>query len=181
MINYKTFTSFDSNDSELYSYLKWWSEKTFVEPKMLDKTVGDLFAKLLFAVIVFDENKIIGAAGLIPCLKKNTTKMYEGDRLVVELASNYVDLLYREHNIGTKFVNDRLSFCKKKNYFPVSVTSNTYIQKIFEHIGCDMKNYPQYEEIYQGVRICDCSKKQTIHRVVCPMANKAIWVFKEFI
>ena len=179
-VRFEYFTSFDSNDSNLENYLKWWSDKTFIETRMLNKTVEFFKENLLYAIFVFDNESLIGAAGLIPCPNRHKEKMYYGDRLVVELASNFVDPKYRNYHIGTNFVLKRLDFCRQKKLFPVSVTGNHLIQKIFKHEGILMKDIEKYHHIYKEVRICECKENEKPSCKICPLTDKAIWVFKGF-
>lgn len=182
MIRYEILTSFDTKDSKLRGHLKWWSNITFKEPRMLTKSVKFLRENLVYAIFAFnDENELIGSAGLIPCLNRHKEKMYYEDKLVVELASNFVDPDYRDQHIATKFVTERLSFCKENNLFPVSVTGNSQIQTIFYHVGLPMKDFHQYHHIYKEVRVCECTDNEKPSCKVCPLKEKAIWIFKDFI
>lgn len=179
-VRYETFTSFDSNNSKLMGHLKWWSDKTFIESKMLEKSVDFLSKNLLYAIFAFDKNILIGAAGLIPSLNRHKEKMYCGDKFVVELASNYVDPYYRGQHIATIFVIKRLSFCKEKNFFPVSVTGSSQIQKIFIHVALLMKDFKEYADIFKEVRVCECNDIEKLSCEICPVKEKAIWIFKGF-
>lgn len=182
MIRYEILTSFDTKDSKLRGHLKWWSNKTFKEQRMLTKSVKFFNDNLIYAIFAFDdEGEIVGAAGLIPCLNRHKEKMYFENKLVVELASNYVDPNYRDHHIATEFVIKRLSFCKENNLFPVSVTGNSQIKTIFSHVALQMKDFPQYHHIYKEVRVCDCTEDEKPSCKVCPLKEKAIWIFKDFI
>jgi hypothetical protein len=180
MIQYDYFTSFDKKNSKLKGYLKWWSNKTVKEPRMLPKTAKFLRNNLVYAVLAFKDGVLIGAAGLIPCLNRHGEKMFHDGKLVVELASNYVDSDFRDRHIGTFFVTERLSFCKKSNLFPVSVTGSSEIKTIFEHIAIPMKDVKEYHDIYKEVRVCECHENDKPSCKICPLKDKAIWVFKEF-
>jgi len=180
VVRYEIFTSFDLNNSKLMDHLKWWSDKTFKESKMLEKSVDFLSKNLLYAIFAFDKNILIGAAGLIPSLNRHKEKMYCGDKFVVELASNYVDPYYRNQHVATNFVTKRLSFCKEKNFFPVSVTGSSQIQKIFTHVALLMKDFKEYTDIFKEVRVCECNNIEKLSCEICPVKEKAIWIFKGF-
>lgn len=182
MIEFKIIDCFDSADSKLDEYLEWWSDKTYGEPKMLEKSVDFFKKNLLYAAFAFHDNVLVGACGLIPCL--GNSNLFLEDKHVVELASNYVDPLFRNRDIATKFVEMRLDYCKVRNYFPVSVTANAYIQKIFTQRGLIMTKHKEYDHIYQQVRYCHCSEKSKFSCRFCslnPLRNKAVWIFRDFI
>lgn len=166
-IRHQVFTNFKTNNSKLRGYLKWWSNQTKKHPKrMVFRSVEFFREHLLYAIFTFDGDKLVSAAGIIWCrdMQNGRGKMYYRDELVVELGSNFVDPAYEDNGIGTRNLEKRLVFCKKKTYFPVSVTSSDRIEHMFEHkrknsqvpIAIKMEKliakYPDLIPIFLGVR-----------------------------
>jgi GNAT superfamily N-acetyltransferase len=176
-IKYIVTSEFESAD--IKEYLKWWSDHTKIEQRMLDRSVAFFRKNLLFAVFAFHGEKLIGAAGVIPCLDRHGKKMQcIHDALVVELVSNFIDPDYRDRHIGRELVLQRLKFIKENNYFPVSVTGSIIMQKIFSDIAVTMDTFPKYNHIRKEVRVCECDNKPC---GICPLKDKAIWVFPRFL
>ncbi len=176
-IKYLEVTKF--SDPKVKNYLKWWSDHTKKEQRMLDRSTAFFKMNLLFAVFVFYDRRLIGAAGLIKCLDRHNKPMLcVKESLVVELISNFVDSDYRDQDIGTELVLCRLKFAQKQNYFPVSVTGSMIIQEIFSHVAEPMENFIEYNYIRREVRVCECDHKPC---GICPLKDKAIWVFPKYI
>ncbi len=177
MIRYESFTSFDLKNSKLRGYFKWWSNKTFKEPRMLNRTVKFFKENLIFAVFAFSDEVLIGAAGLIPCVNRHKEKMFQDEMLVVEFASNFVDSNFRDQHIGTELVNIRRSFCIERKLLAVIVTGSSEIKAILAHYAVPMKGIKKYSHIYNEVRICECTEEEKLNCKNCPLKDKAIWVF----
>lgn len=172
-ITYIEASDFTGNNFK--KYLKWWSAHTLKEQRMLDRSLTFFRKNLLFAVFVIDNNKIIGAAGIIKCLDRHKKEMFFKEKmLVVELISNFIEADYRDRDIGTQLVKKRVSFAYKHNYLPVSVTGSIIMQKIFSGMAVEIKYYPEYNHIAKEVRVCECHSKPCD---ICPLKDKAIWVF----
>jgi GNAT superfamily N-acetyltransferase len=178
-MRFKTFSNFRTQNSKLKGYLKWWARHTAKENRMLTRTPAYFRENLLFAVFIFENETLVAAAGLIPCLNRHKEHMYHKGKLVVELASNFVHPDYRDSRYGTFLVEKRLEYCKKNNYFPVSVTGSVQIQKIFSHLAIQMGKVKKLDKIRKEVRVCECTEKERPCKI-CPLADRAIWAFPTF-
>jgi len=146
---------------------------------LLPREVNFYLKHSLCIVFALSNNDLMGAASVISCLDNRTNeKMWIGSKLVVELGSNYVDPNYRGKGLAKEFVNTRLNFCKTKNHFAVSVTSNSTMKKIFDEIGgTQMDKYPEYVDLCSRIRTCNCPKNQKLHDLDCKMLDKEVWMF----
>lgn len=152
-------------------------ENTYLVPREVDFYLKNL----LCVVFAFDRENFVGAACVIRCLDNRTyEELWVGEsRLVVELGSNYVHPDYRGNNIGRDFMTMRLDYCKHKNYFPVSVTSNKIVQNYFEQLGgVPMKEYSEYKDLCSRIRTCNCPKGQSYHNQDCDLLDKEVYMFE---
>jgi hypothetical protein len=163
-------------DVKYRKYLRWWSEHTKKEQRMLDRSVHFFKKNLLFAVFAFHNNKIVAAAGIIKCLDRHGKEMFYGNQnMVVELISNFVEADYRDRDIGTKLAKKRIQFSHHHKYLPVSVTGNMIMKQIFASLASPIEKFPEYDHIRKEVRVCECEHKSSCE--ICPLKDKAIWVF----
>jgi hypothetical protein len=175
-LRHQVFTNFSTKNSKLRGYLKWWSNQTLKHPKrVVPRSVAFFRKNLIFAIFTFHDNQIVSAAGIIWCLhtQNGKEKMHFRGKIVVELGSNIVNGDYEDNGIGTNNTEKRLKFCKKRNYFPVSVTSSDPMKHIFDHklknsslsIAIEMEkilqDYPDLVPIFLGVR--EPEEKKTIY------------------
>lgn len=177
-----SFEEYRLDDLKLMYVLNLLSSATKEEENifLLPREVDFYLTNSLCLVYAFSNNDFVGAACVIRCLDNRTIEemFVEESRLVVELGSNYVLPRYRGKHIGKKFIIERLKYCESKNYFPVSVTSNSTIKKIFEKVGGVLMNkYPKYLDLCSRIRTCYCPKDQKIHNSDCKMLNKEVWMF----
>ncbi len=177
-ISYKTFTSFAKEDAELRSYLSWWAYQTTQERRMLDRTPEFFYENLVFAVFAFDEEELVGAAGLIYPLDKDGGKITWQNKIIIELGSNFVLPKYREMHIAKTFTLIRLDFVQGKDFFPISVTGNIAMQKVFEGIAKPVEDLGEELQSLKGlIRDCNCQENEKPLCKVCPLADKVVWVF----
>lgn len=185
-VNFVSFDEFSLNNQKFMYALEKLSEATKSDENIyLVKREVDFYLKNSLCIIfAFDRGDFVGAASVISCLDNRTgEKMWDDkSRLITELGSNYVTPEYRGNAVGKDFIMARLDYCKYKDFFPVSVTSNKVIQKYFEKVGgVLLKEYPQYKDLYPRIRTCNCPKGQLIHNKECSLLDKEVYGFKKFI
>ncbi len=170
----------DMSDREsvnrLKPYLLWWVERTNNEKHMLPTTEESLLNELQAAAIVLtDDGNIIGAAGLVDARGKEKSVIYHEGQKVVELGSNIIHPDFRNKGLGTALVKKRLELSKSKEWFPVSVSSNPIMHKIFEKINAiPMDDKPNLATLRHQLCLChtvtsDCN--------LCPLKQRGGWIF----
>ena len=164
-------------DRNLLQYLPWWVKNINQEKHMLSVTEESLRKELLIAVIAFSENReVIAIAGIVNGRNKEEKEMTFNDKKVVEIGSNFVTPSFRNQGIGSKLVSERLQICKEKNWFPVSITTNPAMIRIFSKLNArSMEDDQQYYCLRRELCIChhfssDCN--------VCPLQKNGGWVFE---
>lgn len=166
-------------DRRLEYYLPWWAEHTQKEKHMLSVTPESLKKELLVATIILSENdEIIGAAGIVGGRNKKNREIIHRDRKVVELGSNVVDLDFRGNGLGKELILKRIEICKINNWFPVSVTTNPLVHKIFESINAvPMDDLEEYVLLRKQLCLFGASCKEKICNS-CPLNKKGGWIFE---
>ena len=164
-------------DRRLSQYLSWWVKNINQEKHMLSVTEESLKKELLAAAIAFSENEeVIAISGIVNGRNKEEKEMIFDNKKVVEIGSNFVSPPFRNRGIGSKLVLERLQVCKEKNWFPVSITTNPVMLRIFHKLNAkSMESDPQYDCLRQELCIChhfssDCR--------VCPLQKNGGWVFE---
>lgn len=161
--------------------IPWWSKEIAKQKFLLKKTVEEIKATCIYAIISFYNDEPIAAAGVFsfkpPFKWENKT--------LVELGSCLVNDNYRNEGIASDYVEKRLNFVKRNNYFPFCVTA-------MENHAMDKANYHHVITIdeagseFQGLgeligRDCRCPKNVLRPCDHCPGENKAIKLYKSFI
>jgi hypothetical protein len=158
------------------NHLKWWALQTQSEVHMCTETVESLQKGLLAAIIALVHGEPVAAAGIFHARTKHHERiMFEGQP-VVELGSNFVTPLYRVHGLGKKLIEKRIEISLSHNWFPVSVTTNPVVQRIFEQMGMiPMDSDEMYG--YLQAHLCICLAESKSCRL-CPHVKKGGWVLK---
>lgn len=173
-ILYKEVTDFASSP-ELDSHLAFWSRKTLEEPELLHRSVEFFREKLLHAVLVFSDERLVGVSGTILCPDRRNESIYHRGRPVAELMGRYVEPSFR--GLGREMILRRLRFARNMNLFPISVTKNSYATETFLGMGAYLMTH-DFGPVYGKIRFCECmesGKKIDARCPTCPLYGKSIW------
>jgi predicted acetyltransferase len=169
---YKKFSELSNEEKNIA--LSWWSHGTQVEKHMLNETPKSLKDSLLEGFIAYQNNKLVGAAGIFLARTKSGEKIYHNKKLVVELGSNYIKPSSRNNGVGNKLLISRIAFSKSKNWQAVSVTTNSQMQHIFKKIkATPMDNIAELEDLREKLCIC---KEVCSSCMSCPLQKEAAWL-----
>lgn len=182
-IEYKTITEFSEANDESNHLLMWWSEQTHGQPWLLKRSVDFFRTRLIRAIYVMHDEKLIGAAGLIKSLDSQGNQLKWKGRNIVELGSIIVLAPYTGHGIARRLVHERLSFVREMNYFPFTITGHFSMLKILETIAISINDLPEeYQVLLSWTRECNCNFAQKQFCKVCPIdPKKSLYVFKDFL
>lgn len=173
------YTEINQEDTITNKNLLWWSKQTENEKHMLTLSLNDIKETLLMVVFAFNENrKLIAAAGIfLPRTWNNSRPIVNGWK-VVEIGTNYVLPEYRRQGIGKKLIQERLDYAKYKDWFPVSISSNKTVQKMFSQVGGSlMEKDEKYLELRDSLCLkFKCKDKQPCD--CCPLIPNCGWIFE---
>ncbi|MCE9585513.1 GNAT family N-acetyltransferase [Candidatus Nomurabacteria bacterium] len=155
---------------------EWWSCKTREEKHMLTLSVDEIKSTLLMAVFSYENNEIIGAAGIFLPRTCDKSEPYLDGKKVVEIGTNFVLPDYRGNGIGESLIRERLKFAKEKNWVSVSISSNEVVQKIFRKVnGCLMEDHSCCEALRKTLCLRCNDRKENCK--ICPLFKDCSWVF----
>lgn len=173
--NMETLILDSSSLSFFPEHLEWWIKSTQQEPHMISLEKESFLQDLLIGIVLLEKEQPIAAAGILKVLDKEKKEIYLYQKKVVELGSNFVALEKRGQHIARLLINKRLEVCKNKNFFPVSVTTNPIIQKIFPQIGAtNINGQIEFANLKRDLCICKNPKSDC---KICPFQENACWYF----
>jgi len=164
---------------------KWLSAHTKNERFLRQKTSEEIQTESLFSVWAFNEENGELAGGAVVYygygMDKKTWLKW-GDRNIVELGSNFVLPKYEARGIAKTFVEKRLEYVRKNNFFPLSVTENLVMQHVLNKFASPIEEFgEQYLLLRLIMRDCKCNETEKVDCKICLLANRVMWVFKEFL
>lgn len=181
-VEFKMVTDFSKEVAHITEILCWWSSKTKDEPNLVYRPIEYFQENLLCAVFAFRGRKIIGAAGMVHPRDKNGEVISFRGKQVIELISNYVTPAERQMDIATIMVQKRLVYVEEKNFLPIAVTSNVVMPLVFHKLAKPVEEMPkEFMPIRSLVKDCHCNPLEKPDCKVCPLANKAIWLFPDYV
>ena len=185
-IRYEAFegSSFYHHQTLINTLLPWWSRMTIEDELLLDKTVQELQKNCLFAIFGFHNNKVVAASGVfsfnnLPHENFTCDNLLWRGQKVVELGSCYVDKDYRKQHIATSFVEIRLEFVKKHEFFAFCVTRNKVMHKINTLIATHIEDLGSSFMPFRRLvrRDCHCNNLEKPSCAVCPGDEYVICVY----
>lgn len=177
------------NTLRIENFFKLWSAITFEKNRMLEKTPEQLKEAFFVVFVVTKEDKLIGMAGVFPCIDKVTgVQLSLRGKLLGELGSIFVHSKHREIGHATEMVFLRLVFCEQYGLIPLMITQDLVMQEDIlekpETAKILLNDYPHMIELCQRMK-CKCrDKHEETERLKscggCPYDNKDRVGFKKF-
>lgn len=169
---------------EFEQYCEWLSDRS-KEEIFLNYKDPEEICEAPFSIWAVDAHSqhIVGGAVVYRGAgmdKKNWLKW--DNKLIVELGTNYVSPLYRTQHLASKFVEARLAYTREMNFFPVSITQELAMQKVLGAYAEPIEVHGEkYLPLKAMMRDCACTEAEKPHCKTCLLANRVMWVYKDFL